>query len=423
MTGLMVTALILFGKWCVEHHSLYQVLQSACYGWLQSSLRPPQNRADLPVVIVDIRGLDAVVNEVNGKKFTVTPRKQLLDLIVAVAAQKPAVIGIDIDFSPNEFGYLDPKDPQFFRSLMKISTPAMPVFIGIRRSQNKPPEKWLGVAEFAGLGADIMISPNDYRKMVKWVEVLNKSGSGGSSKGESMSAALARNVQKNPSPDNETSGWLLTQYSETELEPGLKAQEFLVDFSAINALNETRLTTVNPATISDLGWTLAGKAVLIGDGQTTDTRDTFPIPDYNHPRGVPGIFKHASAVYTLIKAPLYELTPFGRISVDLLLSLMVLVPVAIIRRKISRLGKTLKIRFSEATAIGLFTALITALALFIGVALVHRERVMWDDFLFVIAALWLHRAIAKGIQNCWSSAQKLPAFFIQIFSQKEGEES
>jgi CHASE2 domain-containing sensor protein len=235
-----------------------------------------------------------------------------------------------------------------------------------------------------------------------------------------MCAALQRAITKRELSQDGLLGWVLGQDSEEEIEPGLQAGEFLVDFSAIELLRDMRLTTISPAVVNDMGWTLKGKAVLIGDGETNDTRDTFPIPDSNHTRGVPGIFKHASAVYTLINAPLYELTALGRVTVDVLLSLMVLVPVAFFHRLVTQRTNS---QFAERTAVGVFTAVVTLVVLIVGVVLVHQIRVMWDDFLFVIIALWLHRPIAEAMRSFWPAAKKLPAALIGIFSKPESEES
>jgi CHASE2 domain-containing sensor protein len=419
-TGLLVTAIVLFGKWCIEHHSLYRSLQFTCYSWLQSRLRPPLSRDDLSVVILDIHELAPVETEVNGKKFTVTPRAELLNLIKVVAKNKPSVIGVDIDFSPNEFGYLDTDDPRFFRDLMKIKADeGIPIFVGIKRSQNKSPEKWLGVTEFASLAATIMIPPNDDRKMLRWVEVPQSSGDG-SKRGQSMCSALAQALMKREQSERQSHGWFLTQESEEQVDSNLKAGEFLVDFSALKLLMDLRLTTRNSTTVSDLGWTLKDKAVLIGDGETSDARDTFPVPDLNHRRGIPGIFKHASGVYTLIKAPLYEMTTLGRLTADFALSLMVLVPLAIVRWMVTKRAKS---PFAEHTAIGVFTVLATLVVLIIGVMFVHLTRVMWDDFLFVIVALWLHTPIAALIDSSWTAAKKLPKIITDIFSDSERTES
>jgi CHASE2 domain-containing sensor protein len=412
-TGLLVTAVILFVKWCFEHHPLYQGFQSSSYVWLQSRLRPPVSRDDLPVVVVDIHQLAPNEKEVNGIKFSVTPRKELLDLITKVADQRPSVIGIDIDFSPNQFGYMDLENDQvFFRTLMENSkNNKVPIFLGIRRSQDKFPQKWLGAAEFNSLAASIWIPP-DERKVLKSIVVSNESATD-SVRGRSMSLALAEAYLKHPIESS--SGWIVRRDSQEQLAPNLKAEEFLVDFSPLKLMRDLRLTTRNPSTIADLGWTLRNRVVLIGDGETTDTRDSFRVPNVEYPSGIAGIFKHAAGVYTLIKAPLYELTTLGRIVVDFLLALMVLIPVALVRRKVAQdPGST----FAEHTAVLTFTVVVTVVAFIVGVVFVHLTRVMWDDLLFVILALSLHRIIAKIVYFCWTGIRRLPELLTRAFSNR-----
>ncbi|HEX3250626.1 MAG TPA: CHASE2 domain-containing protein [Pyrinomonadaceae bacterium] len=413
LTGLLVTAVILLIKWCFEHHRLYQGYQSSSYVWLQSRLRPPVGREDLPVAIVDIHQLAPIEKQLKERKFLITPRNELLDLISKVAEQGPSVIGVDIDFSPNQFGYMDPENDQvFFRKLMEITKGTkVPIFLGIRRSQEKSPERWLGAAEFKSLPASIWIPP-DQRKVLKSVEI-SKEPAAEPLRGRSMAQALAEVHLKHPIQSSE--GWIIRSDSHEEIAPNVKAEEFLVDFSPLKLMQDLRLTTRNPSTIADLGWTLQGKVVLIGDGETNDTRDTYGVPNDAYPSGIAGIFKHAAGVYTLVKAPLYELTPLGRIVVDFSLALMVLVPVALLRHKVAQdTGST----FAEHTAVITFTVVVIILAFFVGVMTVHLTRVMWDDLPFVILALCSHRIISKIVYLGWTGAQRIPELLDWAFTKR-----
>lgn len=414
-TGLLVTALILVLKLGLEHTNLYRIYQSASYNWLQSWLEPPHTRADLPIVVIDIAKIEREVVQVKEKKFTVTPRDKLRPLIQAVAAQEPTAIGIDIDFAPNEFGFLDPqRDPSFFRDLLQIKK-TIPIFLGIGRTHGEHPRYWLSVPEFESLAADIVV-PEDQRKMFKWVETAPDPKTGQSGRRRSLSAALAETYSQREQEQRGWLTWALTQESVEQIEPELKANEFLVDFSAVQTFQDMRVTTTDPAVVSDFRWALKDKIVLIGDGVTFDARDTFQLPTLTHDRGVPGIYKHASAAYTLIKAPLYELTGKGRILVDLLLSLMVLVPLAVLRRIISRRTNN---RLAEESTIGLLIVLVTVFAFVVGVVFVHYTRTIWDDFLFVILALWIHRPVAHGIQMLYSALKTWPGQIINALSPKE----
>jgi CHASE2 domain-containing sensor protein len=412
-TGLLVTVLILVVKLGFEHTTFYRSYQTATYNWLQSWLQPPHTRADLPVVVLDISKLESDVVEVKGTKFTVTPREKLLPLIQAVAAQSPSAIGVDIDFAPNQFGLLDPqRDQPFFRSLLKIKE-TIPIFLGIGRTHGDHPRFWLSLPEFESLAADIVV-PEDERKMFRWVETAPDPKSGQSGRGRSLSAALAEAYTQREQERRGWFAWAWTKDSIEQIEPYLKANEFLVDYSPVQTLQDMRVTTIEPLVVADFEWTLKDKVVLIGDGVTFDTRDTFPIPTLTHRRGVPGIYKHAAAVYTLIKAPLYELTGYGRILVDLFLSLMVLVPLAFLRRIISRRTNN---RLAEESTIGLLIILVTVFAVVVGVVFVHYTRTIWDDFIFVIIALWIHRPVAHGLHWLYSASKEWPRQFLNVLSR------
>src|SRR5258707_843246 len=149
-TGLLITFIILGIKWCAEQTLLYKSIQTAAYVWLQGRLTPPMKREALPIVLVDISPLKPVARQVEGKEFSETPRDKLLELIRAVAKQHPRVIGVDIDFSPVEHGYVNFRDPKFFRDVIPISKDKespVPIFMGIKRSDNKPRENWLSDPE------------------------------------------------------------------------------------------------------------------------------------------------------------------------------------------------------------------------------------------------------------------------------------
>lgn len=417
LTGLLVTFLLLFVKWGAEHTSLYQGIQRASYSWLQSKLSAPCRRSDLPVVILDIRDLEYTTIEVQGEKFSVTPRGPLMELIETVVAQKPAVVGIDIDFSPNRSGYVDLDDPIHFRRLLELQQhTGIPIFLGINRSQNKERQIWLGDPEFESLAANID-GPDDNRKMFQWT-----SGAGGGTtedsndKGLTMCTALKKAVGPTEDKLPKLASWVVRQVSEAKTKRGLNAGEFLVDFSALEALKDTRLKTINPAVVKDQGWTLAGKAVLIGDGSLYEARDSVIVPLPAETMPVPGIYLHACAAYTLIKAPLYELTNFARFLADFVLAFVVLISVISARVYIQNRRQ----KFAETRATYIFILGVTIIAVTIGIFFVHKTRVIWDDFLFVILALWIHPAVDNALwQALHSLKTNIPSILGRLFAQRD----
>jgi CHASE2 domain-containing sensor protein len=416
LTGLLVTLIILSIKWLVEHSQLYRGIQGTCYAWLQTKLSPPRRRADLPVVVLDIRDLEYETAEVQGKKFNFTPRGPLLELIEVVAAQKPKAIAVDIDFSPNEFGFIQPKDPTFFRTVLQVSQQnKIPIFLGTRRSQAKSVERWLGDSEFKSLAVNIYVSPRDRTRMSKWLRRDSQDAGASNEIGNTMSGAIAQAFNSNERQPVKWLDWAVRPFSEREIEPGLTGGEFLVDFSSLEALEDTRLKTKQPSVINDQGWTLTQKAVLIGDGTRYDARDEFPVPRLDRSDPVPGVYLHACAANTLIKNPLYELTALGRFGVDLLLSLSILLCIAIVRWYVTRQKAG---ALAKRTAQYFFTFIMTVIALTVGIVFVQLTRVIWDDFLFVVLALWIHPSFESILGKIWKGKSNVPKFVQNLFTER-----
>lgn len=410
LTGLLVTFLLLFAKWLAEHTALCQSIQEASYSWLQSNLSPPKTLNDLGIVILDIRKLEYTPVEVQGETFPLTPRKPLMELIETVVAQKPAAVGVDIDFSPNKFGYSDLDDPKYFRRLMEISEQTkVPIFLGINRSQNKRSDLWLGSPEFKSLAANID-SPENNRKMFAWT------GTDSAEQGLTMCMALKNAVRPAENIPSQPLSWFVSQVSQGHTKRGLAAGEFLVDFSPIEALRDRKLTTIDPKVVKDQGrQLLVGKIVLIGDGDLYEPRDNVIVPLLTERTAVPGIYLHACAVYTLIKAPLYELTGRARVLADLALALVVLLSVSSVRIYIQNRSE----KFAEKRAAYIITFAVTVVAVLFGIVFLHQIRVMWDDFLFVILALWIHPAVDETLWQALRSLKtKLPLFLRGLFAQR-----
>ena len=380
LSGIVITFLIVLVKWGAEHTDLYQGFQRAAYEWLQARLSPPHRRDDLPVVIVDIRDLEYETKELEGEKYSVTPREKLIPLIETIAAQQPRAIAVDVDFSPHKIGNLDPRDPIYFRDLSTLSLrQQVPIFLGVFRSRNRPRNLWLGDPEFESLGTNVD-NPDDNRKMFAWTS------DAAGQKQLTMCKALADVFDPKASDNSSFPHWAVEQISEVQQKDGRKAGEFLVDFSAVGTLEDTRLKSINLDVIKDQGWTLTNKAVLIGDGTLYDARDSVIIPMQGRTKPVPGIYLQAAAAYTLIQSPIYEVTALGRFLLDLGLALIVLSGVIGVRILLRKSGS----RFAHLSATYFFIVLVTIVVVIVGILLVHKTHVLWDDFAFVLLGLWFH---------------------------------
>jgi hypothetical protein len=91
-----------------------------------------------------------------------TPRKELAEIIEAIAVHKPRAIAVDIDFSPWEDGRpATPEDPVFFERMLDASkVHDVPIYLGVYRQRFKEAREWLGDEKFSGLAAGIAV-PSD----------------------------------------------------------------------------------------------------------------------------------------------------------------------------------------------------------------------------------------------------------------------
>jgi CHASE2 domain-containing sensor protein len=403
--GLLIIAFMLAVKIAVERTTFGEHLNLAIYNFLH--LPPTAER--IPVAVVDISDLGAEDFKVDGQSGRATPREPLRQMIEAISEHHPVAVGVAIDFSPDENGYIHPRDPEFFQFCLDIRRQrGVPVFLGINRTAAAPPEAWLGDEKYQDLAANLLI-PRDSRRMLSEIQLGGEREAGRFAEaykpGRAMSVALADSYGQE---SRASAGWfqhvvdglrdvgLIEKISEKQLGPGLKVTDFLVDFSQLESIRAETIRTINPAELRDEGQRFKGKVVLIGSGTLGKATDLFVVPERNQP--YPGIFLHACAAYTLIRAPLFEVMRKGRLGIDVVFSLAVLSVVILIR---------LYYRNRAAAEVaphrlqGLFTLLTVSATLVVGVVFVREARLMWDDFLVAPAVLVFHPALERRLETFW----------------------
>ena len=167
LKGLFFIALVLIIETGVEWTTFGKQLKLMSYNLLQLQLSSDR----VPITIVDISDLEPQVFNLEGRSGKATPRDSLRQMIEAIADQEPRAIGVDIDFSPDDDGYIHPRDPEFFQYCLDVSKrKGVPVFLGIRRTISRPPSEWLGSEKYRGLAANILI-PKDSKRMVNVIKV------------------------------------------------------------------------------------------------------------------------------------------------------------------------------------------------------------------------------------------------------------
>jgi CHASE2 domain-containing sensor protein len=409
LKGVLFIVLLAGIKVIVEHTPFGESIERSGYDLLQKQLSSPDS---LPVVVIDFSALEPAEFNVNGQIGIATPRKTLQELITAATEAKARVIGVDIDFSPGLTGYMYPGDPQFFESCLRNK---VPVVLGISRTESLTPDKWLASKDYKALAAS-MIVPNDTRKMPKWIRVDKDAP-----RGPTLGAALAERFQQG---ESSLAKWLheyqlVEQVSEKELGEGVVVGEFPVDYSPLKTLIDKTFTTANPIVVKDQEHLLRDKIVLFGRGKLNNDGDRFTVEGFK--QQVPGIYIHASAAYTLHNARLYELTSGTRLGIDFLLSFIVLIIVIALRYYFGLDHHLLQI---------VFTVLIIVLALIFGVAFVAQTRILWTDFILVLAVLILHvpveRLVLKApgaFKNIFQGAKRRIQALHASFAQKGSNES
>ena len=366
-TGLAFTFVLLGLKSYVAARTAFgEQTELMGYNLIQTLLSSGFTNQDIPIQILDISNLP--VTPVGSGSDLATPRERLLNLIEAVAEQQPKAIGVDIDFSPDEHGYKDPaRDPAFFRSILGLrQKTGVPIFLGIWRTADLPPQWWLGSPEFSPLAACILVPRHDSRRMV--TRILNEHGP----PGPTLCSVLAAAFPKPARQESRWAAWLLRPTSVAKVSEDVSFEEFPVDYSPRTALEHDRLTTINPVSVRDEAQRFKDKIVLLGDGtlEEADKGDIFPIPGRPWEQ-CPGVYVHACAVYSLINDPLYELTPAGRVFVDLLLSILVLGSVLSVRLYYRTKGDRAVAAHRLQRGV---TAVVAILAIIIGYRMVLRHR-------------------------------------------------
>lgn len=407
LKGVLVITIVMALNFWIEHTTFGEHMKVMAYNFLQTRL----SADDTPVTIVDITDLKPEVVSVDGEDVTATPRDRLQRMIAAIVDQRPRAIGVDIDFSPDE-GSLLPSDPEFFQYCLALKNKGVPVFLGVRRTITQPSDEWLGSKKFEPLAANILV-PNDNKRMLNVLEVgeRNKNVTTGESKtSRSMSALLAEAYGTSHTSsaghrfyNSLGSLGLLEKFHEQRVGPDLLFEDFLIDYSPLDSIYKERIKTKDPDVLRDSSnrERLEDKIVLIGDATIGEAADAFVIPARDKP--YPGIFVHACAAYTLIEAPLYELTIRGRIVLDLALSGIILLGVVLIKYRY----KDVEQRDTGAEKWrGHLTLLVVLSAIVIGVVFVRITRIMWDDFFLGLLLLVFHPSIEHHLESLWKTIKR-----------------
>jgi hypothetical protein len=383
--SLILSTFIVAATVAVEHTNVGQKLERAGYDLLQTRLKT----AAVPITIVDISRL-------RPRPGAATPRGTLREAIDAIADQAPRAIGVDIDFSPDEWGYLDARDPEFFRFCLDTrARKGVPVFLGVGRTVLKPPRLWLGDPQFRGLAAQIL-TPRDNAQMLLRIgdEPVNRS------MGALLADAYLWGETEAPRSGGLASAlerWGLAEKSFSRDLGGFSIEEIHVDYGALDVIRRQVMIDLNPIVLRSPSERsrFEGNVVLLGDTEGAAT-------DHIHVRGhdYPGVMFHASAAYTLLAGPLYTVTPAGRLAIDITCILAVLLVLGALHAIYRRQGESRSL--AEGRLHTVLTILLLLLPAIAGILLVRATRLLWSDFLLTGTALLIHPRLERHLANLGS---------------------
>ena len=399
LIGLAIAALLTAVNWGLETTDFGEQFRESTYDLLQLRLTSNFDPSDLNVTVVDVTGIPTTRSTSHDYDFT--DRQQLKTLVQQIAAQRPKSIGIDIDFTP----YPDQMsaDDDFLAYCLKltkpdpaISRPGVPIYVATFQSLLLGPSLALYQPDYSPLAAYAgfpLAGENETpKKMVDAVVVhyFDENHITQDWKVASLSGAVTGKRMDLPP---KWAAWALDRVNYVTKE-GFSATEFYIDYGSLDAL-VTQTIPWNDARIATDPNLLGGKIVLVGRGQqATSSGDRHILPGH---RGklYAGVYVHASAALTLMHRPLQKLTLTGRTALDVILSLAILLPVAWLRwryRAAEPYGGIAHHRLS-----GLLTLIIAVIAISAGLFAVNFTHIMWDDSLFVTAALLIHRSVERHL--------------------------
>lgn len=320
-------------KWLMHESRTMQWLEREAYLWMQAiASASGASEPVLRLTIVDITGLKPESPpQTAGAEIglALTPRAALTNLLQAIAGFDPRVIGLDIDFSPEDRGSQDLETIPFLawcRALTNSRGQPIPVFLGVRRSEAFGPTAWLGNQYYAKLAASISRPKGLAAEMPKqfsfgpetqplWVL-------------RSMGHALA---DPRPRPEASPPFWWRRFVEDSRTQPvgaksdELRVEKYYVDYSRRRQLELNRLAfeevikaAHTPTSRPEVREKLESHAILVGDATPGQTIDPVIVPGAEEP--VPGVYAHACAANTLAEAPLYRVGPISGSLVSLLVS-------------------------------------------------------------------------------------------------------
>jgi CHASE2 domain-containing sensor protein len=179
----------------------------------------------------------------------------------------------------------------------------------------------------------------------------------------------------------------------------LKTEYYWVDYGAAQSLQDqlSQAAAFGEHASLNINHAVTGfqkRVVLLGNTQWEVTPDKYPIPPWE--TETPGVFFHASGVYTLIKGPLRKITWEGQLVLDPLIVLLL----AFLLHRLWRKKKTATQKHSMRWSTNWVILLLIAV---FGFGLVRTTRILWTDWLWACLAVliqgWLEEHLEPYVER------------------------
>jgi CHASE2 domain-containing sensor protein len=406
----------------VDHSIVGEHIKQTAYDISQVWLAASRDSSDLPIAVVDISTLQPCpLRLADGS--VLYPRQALEAAVTEVMNQKPAALAIDIDFSPGTDIRCPPLDTEELERDKELPTDQLqfserggppffdfcldqerPIFLGVYRSQYASPDQWLGSPDYSGLAVTISL-PNESggeegvtkepdgvrRSMTRQITHEHETAL------DSLSFALSKHKPRQLSWTQrlleQLPGGTFPIIQTEEVGQGFTLDKFLVDFSSLRRLEETKLAYRDGKLIPH-GQDLKDKLVLMGNTDTEEAVDKFIAP--GDVKQVAGVFWHASAVDTLLRGILVQPTKKG----ELLLDILFFAPLTLLifgLRMAYADKPDVHLPLHRIESIG--TKIAPVVIFLFGTYFVSATRLMWDGFLLVALVTALHPTIESYFRS------------------------
>lgn len=398
--GLALTAVLILAKFLLEHTAFGHQVEHMTMNLQQLQLAGAF-RQDSRVAVVDISDVARQPRNPPDDLEQVTDREALGALILAVSDASPAAIGVDVLLDPPEGNGLTDGEKRLLDTCLIVQK-KVPIYVAIFDGILRGPDGWLGERRYGGLAAYALVPrPSEFQTTTGMARTIAIRVDDRVSHVQSLAQALASDVEARDMEQSRLAAtladrftWLVRRDRAVGPKDGhFTAEEFLIDYGVLDTLERTVVRASTTLDIANAVERLRGKVVLMGRGQIDRTTDIFNVPTRSEP--VAGVYVHAAATHTLISAPLFRLTGFGRFVAD---AVAALIPLGIVLRVRTRQAAAGRPHAGHGLASALTIGM--AVAVFIaGYLFVAWTRIMWTDCLMVSAALLLHGPLERLVRG------------------------